>query len=49
MKKYKIYTDYGIFYRMAKTKESALQRIVYAIFGKNYKGFRHEFWIVKEV
>lgn len=49
MKKYKIYTDFGIFYRMASNKQAALQRIVYAIYGKNYKGFRHEYWIVEEI
>ena len=50
MRKWKINTyDYGIFYRWAKTAAAARQRIVFAIFGKGYDGYEHEYWTVEEV
>lgn len=50
MKKYKINTfGYGIFYRHARTPQAARQRIVFAIFGRGYEGYEHEYWIIEEV
>ena len=50
MKKYRIDTyGYGVFFRYAKTAAAARQRVVYAIFGKGYDGYEHEYWQVTEV
>lgn len=50
MKKYRIDTfSRGIWYRYAKTAAAARQRVVYAIFGKGYEGWEHEYWTVEEV
>ena len=50
MKKFKIVTHgYGVFYRYAKTAKAALNRVVYAIFGRGYDGWEHEYWTVEEV
>ena len=40
---------WGIFYRYAKTAAAARQRMVYAIFGKGYDGWEHEYWTITEV
>jgi len=50
MKNWKITTHgYGVFYRHARTAAAALQRIVFAIFGRGYDGWEHEYWTVEEV
>lgn len=50
MKKWQIEThDYGTFYRWAKSAAAAKQRVVYALFGRGYTGYEHDFWTVREV
>lgn len=49
MKNYKITTNYGVFYRHARTPQAARQRVAFAIFGKCYEGYEHEYWTVEEV
>ena len=49
MKNYKITTNYGVFYRHARTPQAARQRVVFTIFGRGYEGYEHEYWIVEEV
>ena len=50
MKNWRIDTyDYGTFYRRAKSAAAAVQRVVYAIFGRGYTGWAHDFWSVREV
>ena len=50
MKKYRIDTyGYGVYFRYAKSPAAARQRVVYAIFGRGYEGYEHEYWTVSEV
>lgn len=50
MHKYRINTyDYGVFYRYARNATAAKNRVVYAIFGRGYEGWAHDFWEVTEV
>lgn len=50
MKKWKITTfDYGVFFRRAKNAAAAKQRIVFALFGRGYNGYEHDYWTVEEV
>ena len=49
-KKWKITAwGYGVFYRHARTAAAARQRIVYALFGRGYEGYEHEYWTIEEV
>ena len=50
MKKYRIETyGHGVFYRYAKSATAALHRVVFAVFGKGYERWEHDFWKVEEV
>ena len=50
MKKYKIETyTYGTFFRYARNPVAAKMRIVYAVFGRGYDGWEHDYWQVEEV
>ena len=50
MKNWRIITyGYGVFYRHAKTAAAARQRVVFALFGRGYTGYEHDFWKVEEV
>jgi hypothetical protein len=50
LKKWKIDTyDWGVFYRYAKNAVAAKNRVVYAIFGRGYTGWAHDYWTVTEV
>lgn len=50
MKKYKIETyGYGVFYRWARSAMAARSRVVFAVFGRGYEGWEHEYWKVTEV
>ena len=47
---YKVETyDYGTFYRHAKSAAAARQRICFAVFGRGYDGYEHEYWDVSLV
>lgn len=50
MKKYRIETyGRGVFYRWATSAAAAVQRVVFAVFGRGYEGWEHEYWDVREV
>ena len=50
MKNWRIETfGYGTYYRHAKSAAAARQRVVFAVFGRDYTGYEHEYWIVREV
>lgn len=40
---------FGVRYRWATSAAAARQRVVFAIFGRRYEGYEHEYWTVKEV
>lgn len=49
-RRFKIDTHgWGVFYRWAKSSKAALMRVVYAVFGRGYDGWEHEYWTVTEV
>lgn len=50
-RKFRIDTHgYGVHYRWAASAAAARQRVAYAIFGRGYDGWEHEYWTVtKEV
>ena len=48
--KYKIETyGHGTFYRYATSAAAARQRLAFALFGRCYDGYEHEYWKVEEV
>lgn len=50
MKNWKVTAwGYGVFFRHARTAAAARQRVVYALFGRGYEGYEHEYWTIEEV
>lgn len=49
MKNWRIETNgYGVYYRHAASPAAAKQRVVYALFGRGYAGYEHDYWTVRE-
>ena len=41
--------DYGVFYRWATSAGVAKFRVVYAIYGRGYEGWAHDYWTVRDI